>query len=578
MPPHFAMRAFRQSAIGQLIFGAIIVAIILAFIISGNAQSTGTIDDECAVEVGDTCVQPKEFIAAYGLVTAIGINEQAAKRLELKKQIALGLAERVVLEQEAKRLGVSTSEADVDQELAEGRARVSLPAKGADRLAMNLALCADGPEGCAPGSIGVRSLPVKRDGNFDFDRYQRVVRNVTGRSPAQFKELQERELTAERVREVIRQNVKISTEEAFLTYSRARSEAIARVTRLDTGWFQRFLVRVASAEVDAYLAAHGTELDALAKEAEGSWAVDCPVVSEIRLDGTDVDAERKLRALLPALSTAEGFERAARTSSIAESAKNGGYVGCLEQSYGPNADALLAAAAKLTKAGALSEIVLTSDGPTVLRLDSRVTAETRDTLLRNFHAARLASAEAAAKRAEVYASALIARVRGGEAMEAAVESENRAALAGSWFEVKPTALGAAASENAALASPIRPLSDISRSFNIEQDPISDSTSSESIGALLFALPDLDAVLDQPVPTRSGFAVLQLKSRDLVTREKFEEDRPRVIASLRAAKAAEVLDRFVSNAIEKLGGVRLNESYVPASESSSPEGAASKTPG
>lgn len=572
------MRAFRQSAIGQLVFGAIIVAIILAFIVSGNAQNPGTIDDECAVEVGNTCVQPKEFIAAYGLVTAIGINEQAAKRLELKKQVALGLAERVVLEQEAERLGVGTSEADVDQELAEGRARVSLPAKGADRLAMNLAMCADGPEGCAPGSIGVRSLPVKRDGSFDFDRYQRVVRNVTGRSPAQFKELQERELTAERMREVIRQSVKISTEEAFLTYSRARSEAIARVTSLDTGWFQRFVVRVSSAEVDAYLAAHVTELDALAKEAEGSWAVDCPVVSEIRLDAADAEAESKLRALLPKLATAEGFERAARTASSAESAKSGGYVGCLDASYGAGADALIAAATKLTKPGALSEIIPTADGPTVLRLEARVAADTRDALLRRFHAARLSGAESASKRAEAYATALIARVRGGEAMEAAVEAESRAALVGTWFEAKAAAPGAASAENAALSSPIRPLSDISRSFNIEQDPISDSTSSESIGALMFALSGPDAVLDKPVPTRAGFAVLQLKSRDLVTREKFEEDRPRVIASLRAAKAAEVLDRFVANAIEKLGGVRLNEAYVPSGEGSAPEDQKSKTPG
>src|SRR5690606_20764574 len=117
---------------------------------------------------------------------------------------------------------------EIDEELAAGRTRVSLPVAHAERLALSLAMCVEGPAGCAPGTVGLRALPVHKDGVLDYERYKRMVRLATGRSPNHFKEMQKRELTAERLRELIRSGVRVSEEEAYFAFERARSKATVR--------------------------------------------------------------------------------------------------------------------------------------------------------------------------------------------------------------------------------------------------------------------------------------------------------------------------------------------------------------
>src|SRR6478736_4516038 len=199
--------ALARTNLGQ-IFGGVLVALIIgAFALGGAQRNHLSFESDCAVKVGDNCVDPKEYYAAYGLMSSIGLNEKAAKQLKLRQQIAQGLAERELLLDEAERLGISVSDEEVDNELAEGRTRVSLPAEGAERLSRSLAMCVEGPGGCAFGTLGLRALPVKKDGQLDYERYKKMVRVATGRSPAQFKEMQKREITAERVRDLIRAGV-----------------------------------------------------------------------------------------------------------------------------------------------------------------------------------------------------------------------------------------------------------------------------------------------------------------------------------------------------------------------------------
>src|SRR5690606_38785108 len=193
-PPFIMIRTLRNSGLGQIFLGAIVVAIIMAFVFTGAQPGSGGEAGECAVEVGESCVGPKEFQAALRLVTSIGISDSAIKRLRLREQVGRGLAEREVLFNEATRLGLGTSEEDVDTEILEGRTRVSLPAQESERLALSLALCVDNPTGCAAGTVGLRAINVRQAGEFDFDLYQRTVRVVTGRSPNHFKQMQKKEL------------------------------------------------------------------------------------------------------------------------------------------------------------------------------------------------------------------------------------------------------------------------------------------------------------------------------------------------------------------------------------------------
>lgn len=551
------MRALRQSGLGQIFFGGIVVSIILAFVLQSRTGGTASIETECAVNVGKRCVDPKEFFAAYGLVSSIGLNEKAVRQLRLQEKVARGLAEREVLLEEAKKLGIGASEEAVDADLVEGRTRVSLPAEGENQLARSLALCVDGPAGCEPSTIGLRALPVKKDGVFDFERYKKLVRVATSRSPNHFKEGQILEHTAERVREAIRSQARISEEEAFLTLARARSEAQIRTVRIEASWFEQHFTSPEATDLEKFAKEHEAELAQATAALKPRWKDGCPVVSEILLTARDGETDEALvqraEALKATLSSDAAFERAARRESQAPSRVLGGRVGCLvADEYGTGGPELLAEAEKLEKPGAMSAPVKTLRGATLLRLVAKVTPETAEALVRNFETYRLTSAALASASARAFADALLARARSGESLEAATDAAVAEAVKKSLAENHPAA-----------SADDRPKSGVSGSFNRDGNPLPGVVGNESVAELAFTLEKPDQLAERPLPLEGGgFALVQLKERDLYTREKFEGDKAKVLPQLRAQKAEELLAKYVARLLEKAGGVTFNPRFVP----------------
>src|SRR5690606_22442747 len=99
------LRSFRESLFGQIALGAIVLAIIVAFALTGSgAGGAASLVTDCAVKVKRHCIGPKEFQAAYGLYTSVGLSDQAVKRLNLRRQVARGLVERELLVDHAKEL------------------------------------------------------------------------------------------------------------------------------------------------------------------------------------------------------------------------------------------------------------------------------------------------------------------------------------------------------------------------------------------------------------------------------------------------------------------------------------------
>src|SRR6187402_228843 len=413
------IRALRNSGLGQFFLGAIVVSIILAFILTGASNSPSSMDDECVAEAGKhICIDTKEFDAAFRLLSAIGggsINEAAAKRLRLREQVARGLVEREVLVKQAEQMGLGTSEDDVDAELLEGRTRVSLPAQGAEQLAMSLAMCVNGPTGCEPGTIGLRAIDVKRDGKFDIELYKRTVRVWTRRSPTQFKDMQTREYTAERLRQLIKSQVRVSDEEAFLAFSRVKSKATARTVYAQKDWFERYVIQLSADQVAAYQKANEAAVTAGVTALGEGFKKGCPVVSEIRIDsaqpGSDdaVKAQNQAELLLKEIKAKKNFEDLARRYSQADSAPRAGRVGCLDDSYGAGSAVLLEAAKLLKKPGDLSPVVETIRGFSILRLDDVVTDENRAALMKAHVAYKLALSQQADEQARAFTAQLIER-------------------------------------------------------------------------------------------------------------------------------------------------------------------------
>lgn len=570
------MRALRQSGLGQIFFGGIVVSIILAFVLQSRTGGTASIESECAANVGKRCIDPKEFFAAYGLVSSIGLNEKAVQRLRLQEKIARGLAERAVLLEEAKKLGIGASEAAVDAELLEGRTRVSLPADGENQLARGLALCVDGPSGCEPSTIGLRALPVKKDGVFDFERYKKLVRVATSRSPNHFKESQILEHTAERVREAIRSQARVSEEEAFLALARARSEAQIRSVSVESSWFEQYFASPTSADLETFAKEHEADLTQAQTALRARWKEGCPVVSEILLTAKDGESDEALtkraETLKGTLTSESAFEKAARRESQAPSRVLGGRVGCLVgEEYGTGGPELVAVAEKLEKPGALSEPVKTLRGVTLLRLHAKVTPENLDALVREHELYRLASAALGSEKARAFAEGLLARLRGGEALEAATEAATA--------EFLKKTVGESASAHPAATAEDRPKSSVSGSFNRDAAPLPGVASTENVAELAFALEKPDQLVERLLPLEGGgFALVQLKQLDLYTREKFEGDKTKVLPQLRAQKAEELLAKYVARLLEKAGGVTFNPRFVPPKDADEKKSSEKKSAG
>jgi len=143
---------FRGGGVSQVLVGGIAFSIILVFALefrAGRNGPTASLKKECAVEIKGECIDPKEYYASFGLVMPRGVDPRAAKQLGLHKKVLDGLVERELLYAEAKRLGISASEAEVEAELFNGRAHVSLPAADAQSLSYQLGRVAAAKKGAA---------------------------------------------------------------------------------------------------------------------------------------------------------------------------------------------------------------------------------------------------------------------------------------------------------------------------------------------------------------------------------------------------------------------------------------------
>ena len=98
------------------------------------------------------------------------------------------LIERELLAQEAEKLGFDVSTKEVEDMIAEGRMMVMGVPRRVDDY-------------------------VFKDGKFDYERFKMVSQNQLGVSVMRFIEIEQRELLADRMRELMRMSSKVSPDE-----------------------------------------------------------------------------------------------------------------------------------------------------------------------------------------------------------------------------------------------------------------------------------------------------------------------------------------------------------------------------
>jgi peptidyl-prolyl cis-trans isomerase D len=565
---------FRRGGIAQILVAGVVVAIIMVFVLefrAGKSDFSASFKEECAVKVFDRCVDAKDFGAAFGLIVPRGIEVKDIRQMGLRQIILDGLVERELLLREAEGLELSVSEDELDDMLEKGRAHVSLPVAQAERLSYQLGLCRrEQYAGCEPGTpMMIRQLPVRNfeTKKFDYAMYERAVRNNANRSPREFKELQQRELIAARLRELVKARVQVSEAEALLLFQRDRSKAVIRSAQLDRSWFAKYAVDDSDAAIDRWAVANAEQVDAAWKTAKESWTPGCPLLREVLVEfapgASDEDkvlSRDRIEQAKKLVDAGEPFSDVARQISDAESAILGGNVGCVnEKTYGAGADELVSAVKDL-RAGQRTGIVETNRGFYLLELIGTLAEGQVEEAGQRFVARRLATRFAADEAAREFATALIDRVKKGDKLEEATRAVaeeflmrtthgKRAAKAG---KSATAGKGGAERSIAALEVADRPRVEISSPFSMSQNPLSNVSPEKALSAKVFELDKPDAILPEPIETMSGLVVIQLKEKELATREQFDKERETLLKSLAQAKAADALARYIARLRKQAG--------------------------
>lgn len=560
------MLSLFRTGIGNVVVAGIAFLIIVAFAVefrAGNNGPSAKLARDCAVSFDGYCVDAKEYYAAHGLIVPRGVEPKVAKKYSFNKRVLDGLVERELLVAAAKKLNLGVGADALEADLMAGRARVSLPADSVAELAPMLGLCppSGGGYSCAPGSdYPVRQVAVRRtEGEpFDYKVYEREVRMRTNRGPKEFKEMQERELLAARMRDIVRSRVRIPEPEAFALFERERSKVVVRSVTLKREWFSKFAVDTSAAAVDKWSLANQAQIDSDWANKKAEWVSGCSPVQEIMvalppgaLDDEKQPAKLKAEQARERVAKGESWKAVAHEVSEAPSAILGGDLGCFGSSYGFGADDLKKALEGL-KPGDLSPVVESPRGYHVLKVgpklaDDKLEAEGRHFLARQLHA-RFAADEALAQ----FAERLITRAKAGEKLEEATRalSVELSARAGNGQAPKKDS-----ADSPALLSADRPRFEVSPPFNASGNPLPDVDALEPIAVKAFELKQPEEVYGKPIPTASGAVLLQLKERTVASREDFVKEKARAVEALVQAKSTEALARYVQD-LRRAAGDRL----------------------
>jgi hypothetical protein len=403
------------------------------------------------------------------------------------------------------------------------------------------------------------------------------------------------------MRELVKMPIRVSEEEAWTQFEYAKSRAVVRTAQLHWAWFARFVTPVSEDAVTAYMAEHQAELLAAAQDkdtppvpapAAPAASTDhatpgsepaaaapvpaapegCTLVSEIFLgyppaaDASDEAAlQAKARDVKKQLSQGRSFELLARVHSSASTGAYGGLRGCLRASDGEEASSLLASIAGL-KTGEVSEPLTMPHGVYLLKLEARLDPTAADSAEQRAGARPLAARAAADARAQRFASDLLAAVRGGQSLSDAVTALTSAALK----EMKAPAELAKEIEALALEAHDRPRVDISPGFSRVDgiNPIPNLSGDVSAKQLAFTLNAPDELYPEPLVTRDGLVVLQLKEKTLANRADFAKDKAALLRDVRENLQDDALARYIQGLRDKAkDAIILNPRFLDSAPES-----------
>lgn len=549
---------FRKKGLTSVIYGIIIVGMILVFVLGFNpsaGKKLGTVSEACAARIHGSCIEPKAHRAAYRLVFSRGtggMKQATASRIVLE-----GMIERELLVTEAQRLGLTVSEDEITESIFKGMVLVSLPS---DQVQMQRSV------GIDDGKINVGFKDPKTKA-FDMKTYERTVKQITGRSPTEFREWQSRELLAAKMRDLIRAPVRVAEDEALDRFKVERTTSTVSYAVVRRSWLEKYAISSDPKEIDTW-----------AKDKVNLAQIKVPVrhilIKFASEKQEDKDAAKaKAQGIFDRVKKNEDFAKLAKEFSDDPGSKDKGgmYPGeMVEQFVEPFKKAV-----DTVKPGELvPNLVETQFGWHIIKRDDA----TKDDIAKAYKQAK------SLDLAKVVAQKISADVKAGKSGEDAV----KAAIA-QYGVLKPAAPkaeapkgdggadgGATAAADAGPAAPTftaetdpeRPQWNQSSAFNRGGDPIPaiSGEASQRVTGFAFTAKTGDVIAD-PIRTDDGFLVVALKEQRPATKEEFDKERDQYLQQLLFAKKAEALGNYTRRLREAAkADIKIDENNVMGAKS------------
>jgi peptidyl-prolyl cis-trans isomerase D len=230
-----AMRRNSRHAIIYVLFGILIAAFVISFGPGSRGFGYQGVTSAWAVKVAGSSVSEQDFHFAYVARGFTQYPPQTSRELRLKERVMDQLIERELLADEAERLGFNVPAKQVEDMIADGRMMVL-------------------------GGVRPVDPYVYKGGKFDYERFKTVSQNQLGVTVRHLVEIEQRELLADQVRQLLRVGAKVSADEVKQQYVERGLQVNLEYARFGERRYQETVAEPTPAEIDAWIKGHEDEL------------------------------------------------------------------------------------------------------------------------------------------------------------------------------------------------------------------------------------------------------------------------------------------------------------------------------
>jgi len=585
----------RHKGLGSVVVGGMVVVTAVIFVVQFNpaaGKKSSPLTRTCAATIKGHCVDPKDHRGAYLMMIP---RDQAGNRLMKRAQsmglpkIALdGLVERELLIAEAERIGLTVTEEEVTENIFNGVVHLSVPS---DKPELNFSL------GVRDGKILVNFRDSKTK-TFDEKTYKRMLKYLADRSEVEFREEQERELLAAKVRDLVRAPVRVSETEAYESFVAEKSQASLSWLEVKQSYVARYALSFTDAEVEAWAKEkdNAGQVQSLVDSRKGSslpkdkHVRHMLVKVEPKASSTDKAAAlAKISAAYARIKKGEAFADVARDVGQDGTASSGGDLGDRTDSFVP---AFRKVADALKPGEVTDKAIETQFGYHLIMKDDPAKSAEVEAQLAKDAARELFVKARSLEMTKDFAKKIGDAIKAGTAPEDAIKAQIATLKAPATSppmlaihhdeEQKPEAAdaGAAASPEGGAPTdapkdkdaakgigpdndPDRPQIATTSPFNRGGDPIAVLAPDVQGKVMDFAFGGKDGeVMGEPARSNDGFVVVQLKEHKNASRADFDKERETYVQTLLVAKQAEALSLYVKRLREAAkADVQVDDKYM-----------------